>query len=136
VDGGKVRLRADRIAADLPPDSWRRTSAGPGSKGPRWYDWAWLDLTHTGGQPGHTLLIRRNATTGELAFYRCWSPRPVPLSTLVRVAGVRWMVEMRHPWCTPCRGGVSSRVVSFLPGGWLRPAGAGVVAGRPVTALA
>jgi SRSO17 transposase len=92
VDGGKVRLRADRIAADLPPDSWRRVSAGAGSKGPRWYDWAWLDLA-SGGQPGHTLLIRRNASTGELAFYRCWSPRPVPLATLVRVAGVRWMVE-------------------------------------------
>jgi hypothetical protein len=38
-------------------------------------------------------LIRRNTRTGELAFYRCWSPRPVPLATLVRVAGVRWMVE-------------------------------------------
>jgi SRSO17 transposase len=92
VDGGKVRLRADRIATNLPPDSWRRMSAGAGSKGPRWYDWAWLDLA-SGGQPGHTLLIRRNTTAGELAFYRCWSPRPVPLATLVLVAGTRWMVE-------------------------------------------
>jgi SRSO17 transposase len=92
VDGGKVRLRADRIAADLPAYAWHRMSAGAGSKGPRWYDWAWLDLT-SGGQPGHSLLIRRNTGTGELAFYRCWSPRPVPLATLVRVAGVRWMVE-------------------------------------------
>jgi len=93
LDGGKVRLRADRIAADLPTDAWHRRSAGAGSKGPRWYDWAWLDLTTTGGRAGHSLLIRRNTTTGELAFYRCWSPRPVPLATLVRVAGVRWMVE-------------------------------------------
>ncbi|MCW2902601.1 MAG: transposase, partial [Streptosporangiaceae bacterium] len=29
----------------------------------------------------------------ELAFYRCFSPRSVPLSDLVRVAGRRWTVE-------------------------------------------
>jgi hypothetical protein len=40
-------------------------------------------------------MIRRHQRTGELAFYRCSSPRPVPLSTLVRVAGIRWTVEER-----------------------------------------
>ncbi|MGI5185082.1 hypothetical protein ACQEVZ_53410 [Dactylosporangium sp. CA-152071] len=49
------------------------------------------------GDPGddgrHSLLIRRNNTTGELAFYRCWAPRPVTLAQLVRVASVRWIVE-------------------------------------------
>jgi len=39
------------------------------------------------------LLIRRNDTTGELAFLRCYSPRPVPLRTLVAVAGQRWRIE-------------------------------------------
>jgi hypothetical protein len=39
------------------------------------------------------LLIRRNITTGELAFYRCYSPVPVALAELVRVAGTRWAVE-------------------------------------------
>lgn len=38
-------------------------------------------------------MIRRNRTTGELAYYRCWSPAPVPPATLVRVAGSRWRVE-------------------------------------------
>ena len=28
-----------------------------------------------------------------MAFYRCWSPKPVTLATLVRVAGTRWQVE-------------------------------------------
>lgn len=41
----------------------------------------------------HQLLIRRNRTTGELAYYRCWSLAPVPLTTVVRVAGSRWRVE-------------------------------------------
>jgi hypothetical protein len=38
-------------------------------------------------------LVRRNQTTGELAFYRCYSPNIVPLRELVRVAGRRWTIE-------------------------------------------
>jgi SRSO17 transposase len=93
IDDGRARVRADRLAADLPDQCWQQLSAGAGAKGPRWYVWAWLDLTTTGGPAGHSLLIRRNTGTGDLAFYRCWSARPVPLATLVRVAGMRWMVE-------------------------------------------
>lgn len=86
--GGKRRLRADRIAASLPAGGWHRISAGTGSKGPRWYDWAWVSVH----QSGHSLLIRRGST-GELAFYRCWSPTPVTLATLTKAAGIRWAVE-------------------------------------------
>ena len=77
--GGKRRLRADRLAAAVPHGCWQRISAGTGAKGPRWYDWAWASAH----QPGHSLLIRRGSD-GTLAFYRCWSPGPVTLSTLVR----------------------------------------------------
>jgi SRSO17 transposase len=83
-----VPLRADQIAAALPAGAWHRISAGTGAKGPRWYDWAWAGAH----QPGHSLLIRRGSS-GELAFYRCWSPAPVPLTALVHVAGMRWAVE-------------------------------------------
>jgi SRSO17 transposase len=86
--GGKRRLRADQVAAAVPRRCWQRISAGTGSKGPRWYDWAWASVH----QPGHSLLIRRGSD-GTLAFYRCWSPAPVPLTALVRVAGTRWAVE-------------------------------------------
>ena len=34
-----------------------------------------------------------NRHTGELAFYRCYSPHVVPLRELVRVAGRRWAIE-------------------------------------------
>lgn len=96
LDGGKTHRRADHLAAALPATAWQRRSAGAGSKGPRLYDWAWLDEVSTdldGGEGRHSILIRRNTTTGELAFYRCWSPQPVSLATLVRVAGIRWTVE-------------------------------------------
>jgi SRSO17 transposase len=92
---GDGPVRADRLAAALPTTSWNRASAGAGSKGDRDYDWAWIAITapddEAAGQ--HTLLIRRRISDGELAFYRCWSPRPVPLRVLVRVAGTRWRVE-------------------------------------------
>jgi hypothetical protein len=38
-------------------------------------------------------LIRRHRAHGELAFDRCYSPHPVGLPELVRVAGARWSVE-------------------------------------------
>jgi hypothetical protein len=40
-------------------------------------------------------MIRRNQRTGELAYYHCWMPRPMPLAVLVRVAGRRWTIEER-----------------------------------------
>jgi hypothetical protein len=38
-------------------------------------------------------LKRLHKLTGELAYYRCYTPRPIPLQTLVTVAGRRWTVE-------------------------------------------
>jgi SRSO17 transposase len=92
VDGP---LRADRLADTLPSRAWNRISAGAGSKGERDYDWAWIAIIPPAGEAGgcHSLLVRRRISDGELAFYRCWSPRPVPLRVLVRVAGTRWNVE-------------------------------------------
>ena len=83
---------ARAIAAGLPRRAWQRYSAGEGAKGHRYYDWAWLAIDP--GRTGHRyLLIRRSRRTGELAFYRCYSPRPVPLPTLVKIAGIRWITE-------------------------------------------
>jgi SRSO17 transposase len=85
-------VRADALAAKLPPRAWQRPSAGAGAKGHRWYDWAWVAIDP--GVPGHRhLLIRRCRRTRELAYYRCYSPRHVPLALLVAAAGRRWMVE-------------------------------------------
>src|SRR3954471_3376073 len=91
-----------QLAAALPRRAWQRLPAGPGAKGQRYYDWACLELPApdragfgaTGSGPGcWWLLIRRSRRTGELAFYRCYSPTPVRLIQLVAVAGRRWTVE-------------------------------------------
>jgi len=85
-------FRAGALTATLPRKSWQRLSAGAGAKGHRYYDWAWVAIGP--GKPGpRWLLIRRNRATGELAWYRCWSPRHVPLAVYVTVAGRRWTTE-------------------------------------------
>jgi SRSO17 transposase len=70
---------------------WEVRSAGNGSKGRRWYAWAWLATA----SPRHYLLIRRTLATGELAFCYCYVPegQPASLTRLVRAAGLRWPVE-------------------------------------------
>jgi SRSO17 transposase len=92
VNAGTGACRADQLAARLPTTAWHRYSAGEGAKGHRCYDWAWASVEAS--RPGHRwLLIRRNHRTRELAFYRCYSARHVPLAALVKVAGRRWTVE-------------------------------------------
>jgi SRSO17 transposase len=92
-------LRADEVAAGLPRRAWQRLSAGAGAKGQRFYDWALIAHPDPAepADPADTqhwwLLVRRHRDTGELAFYRCYSPDAVPLRELVRVAGRRWTVE-------------------------------------------
>jgi len=83
-------MRVDDIAAGLGRRWWHRMSAGIGAKGPRDYDWAAIAI---GTDPNRWLLIRRHPSTGELAYYLCWTPRPVPLAALVRVGGIRWSIE-------------------------------------------
>jgi SRSO17 transposase len=84
------RRRADALAMTLPKGAWHRLSCGNGAKGRRWYDWALVATS----RPGICLLIRRSTSRpGELAFYLCHTPQPVPLAILVRVAGTRWAVE-------------------------------------------
>jgi hypothetical protein len=100
-----VAYRADALLLRrVPARAWQLVSAGPGAKGHRLYDWAFIRLDDDpspGGQAGQRwLLVRRNRTTGELAFSRCWTPRPVSPATLVRVAGRRWTIEMCQPQCT------------------------------------
>jgi SRSO17 transposase len=96
-------IRVDELAAMLPDQAWQKASAGTGSKGERFYSWAWitiqpepdpepaLDADENSG--AHHVLIRRNDTTDELAFHRCYAPHPVSLAQLVRVAGQRWRIE-------------------------------------------
>jgi hypothetical protein len=100
VRAGGATQRADALLRCVPAGAWQQISCGKGAKGHRLYDWAFIRLDD--GEPGrggraaqHWLLVRRNHKRGELAFYRCFMPYPVPLAVLVRVAGRRWTIEER-----------------------------------------
>ncbi len=62
INSGRTAIRADDAARRLPDSAWHRQSAGAGTKGPRYYDWAWV---HIGTDEHRHLLIRRNHTAGD-----------------------------------------------------------------------
>jgi SRSO17 transposase len=82
--------------------AWEVRSAGKGSKGERWYAWAWLATA----SPRHSLLVRRHLKTGELAFHYCFVPEGQPASKarLIRAAGLRWPVEESFEFGKGCIG--------------------------------
>jgi SRSO17 transposase len=101
-DKPPVAGTAEAIARALPASAWARLSAGEGTKGPRLYDWAYLELAdldaaeYDGGLSGpwtRGLLIRRSLTDGELAYFTTWCPAGTGIETLVAVEGRRWAIE-------------------------------------------
>ena len=87
---------------------WEVRSAGKGSKGDRWYAWAWLGTA----SPRHHLLIRRHLKTGDLAFCYCYVPEGqlVTKTRLIRAAGLRWPVEEDFEFGKDCFGLDQSQV--------------------------
>ncbi len=81
---------------------WEVRSAGSGSKGERWYAWAWIATT----SPRRHLLIRRHLKTGGLAFHYCYVPEGQLLTKarLIRAAGLRWPVEEDFEFGKDCFG--------------------------------
>jgi SRSO17 transposase len=82
-------LRADETIADA---IFERRSAGTGSKGPRYSDWALIATA----SPHHHLLIRRLISRpDQYTFYLCHAParQPATMTYFVTISGRRWPVE-------------------------------------------
>jgi SRSO17 transposase len=91
-----LSAKAAAMAASWPAQAWQRLSAGEGSQGPRWYDWAWMPMAWRDAPLGmaHYLLARRSLSQpDELAYYFVFGPSAVSLEQVVQVAGTRWQVE-------------------------------------------
>ena len=86
---------AAELTQALPKNAWQRLSAGAGSKGERFYDWARMRLTRLQQPPWeHWLLVRRSRRDPtDLAYYVVFGPAETSLATLARVAGQRWTIE-------------------------------------------
>jgi SRSO17 transposase len=87
--------RVEALVAALPATAWVRHAAGEGSQGPRWYDWARVQLdTPEPAVMAPWALVRRSLSDpSDLAYYRAYGPATTTLEELVRVAGTRWAIE-------------------------------------------
>jgi SRSO17 transposase len=106
---GGITLTCKQAAARLSRGrGWEIRSAGTGSKGQRWYAWAWLGTA----SPRHYLLIRRHLENGQLAFHYCYLPggQPASPSRPVRAAGLRWPAEEDFEFGKDCFGLDQSQV--------------------------
>lgn len=87
--------RVDQHTQELPKQKWKKLSCGPGTKGQRFYHWAFVPFgtpTEKGLRKG--LLVRRCLKNpAELAYYFTHAPQRTTLAELVRVAGSRWAIE-------------------------------------------
>jgi SRSO17 transposase len=91
-----LSAKAEQVVAAWPEDAWQQLSAGEGSQGPRWYDWAWMPMSWRAAPAGmaHWLLARRSRShPDELAYYFVFGPETATLAEVGQVAGTRWQVE-------------------------------------------
>ncbi len=93
-----ILQRADQVAHGLAADAWLRLSAGTGSKGPRLFDWACVELA----QPEaigwrRWLVVRRSLQAGakpaELTYVLVFAQLGTTLLEMVHAIGSRWTVE-------------------------------------------
>src|SRR5215813_11896173 len=79
--------RVDRLADTLGPDQWQRITVGDGSKGPRDFDWAYVELASP-SKPGWKkwLLVRRSLVEGakpaERAYVLVFAPCETTLAEM------------------------------------------------------
>ena len=111
-----LSAKAAQVVASWPAQAWQRLSAGEGSQGPRWYDWAWMPMPWRDAPAGmaHFLLARCSVSQpDELADYFVFGPADVTLAQVVQVAGTRWQVEQAFELA---KGEVGSTSLRCAPG--------------------
>jgi len=92
---GFASLRIDAWFARKHRGRWYRLSAGWGSKGPRWFDWAWRTMAAEvpDGWQAWVVVRRSCSDPTEVVYYRVCAPKQTTLHQIVQVAGQRWKVE-------------------------------------------
>ncbi len=93
-----TRQRVDQVARTLSTTDWQRLSAGSGSKGPRLFDWACVQIAGPEKEGWKRwLIIRRSLTEGtepaDLAYFLVFAPSHTTLGEMVSAIGSRWTVE-------------------------------------------
>ncbi len=87
--------RVDEHVQEIPKRQWKKLSCGAGSKGQRFYQWAFVPFPFpTDGGMHKGLLVRRSLNDPEeIAYYFTHAPAGTNVKKLVEVAGSRWAIE-------------------------------------------
>jgi SRSO17 transposase len=96
VPGQPQAQLVSELARSFSGEEWTRRCIKEGSKGPIVADFLALRVTAVrDGLPGPEvwLVLRRSIETGEIKYFLCNAPAETALSTLVRIAGLRWPIE-------------------------------------------
>jgi len=112
------RATVKTAASLVKPGMWQRMRAGSATKGARDCHWAVIgitpDDTPEGQEDGHAvLLLRKHRYTGNVSYFLCWTPDPVPLAKLIRVAVTRWRIEEDHQLSKQVSGLDSGQVTTW-----------------------
>jgi SRSO17 transposase len=77
------------------PQHWQRLSVRTGTKGPLFFDWAYLPILHRWqDDKRHWLLIRRIPTDpSEKTYYLVFGAVGTTLEVMVKAIGARWCIE-------------------------------------------
>ena len=95
VRAGCPQVTVAALAESLPKRSWHTLTIAAGSKGPRRYAWAWVEINHDLGPTWRRwLLVRKSLEDPEdLAYYIAAGPARTTLTRLAQTAGARWSIE-------------------------------------------
>ena len=112
------RLTVKTAASLVKPGMWQRMRTGSATKGAKDYHWAMIEITPDdtpeGQDAGHAvLLLRRHRYTGTVSSFLCWTPDPVPLAKLIKVAVTRWRIEEDHQLSKQVSGLDSGQVTTW-----------------------
>jgi SRSO17 transposase len=123
VEVAGMHKRVDQVARTLLPADWQRLCAGDGSKGPRLFDWAWVQIAASQKDGWkHWLVVGRSLDAGvkpaEVAYFLIVAPATTTLSDLVSAIGSRWTVQQCFEEAKGEVGLDESEVRSFH--GWYR----------------
>jgi SRSO17 transposase len=91
-------IRVDNLVSALPSEAWSKATIKEGSKGPIVCNFAFLCLIESRANlpgPEVWLIIRRNLDDPSvIKFYFSNAPLETPLIEFVRMAGMRWPIEI------------------------------------------
>src|SRR6266699_5806525 len=92
---GRRQVRVDTLVAEEEDLEWHRLSAGEGAKGPRLYDWAWVELDRLVPEGWSAWIVARRSLEEPhtITYFHACAPSQTSLQQIVTSIGRRWRVE-------------------------------------------